>query len=615
MTGTEDFTKQFYLLLDRYTSKSVAYLRSIISSEVEAEKFVNLFSERTYTKWIPHVGQSDTEKFVFHKTWVCHRSWRKKGKSTFRDDCNAKIDIFIKTPDPTYIRHDEYLKYDPPLPCVIEISGKHTHDVGNYDDSLAGGMADEVKEQFFKYFDSGLSVVHARRKYDFLLKLKSTNIKTSKLRYNPTVRQTQHLYNHWQKVKHCGGTTLRETNGKFRPVTFDEFLNALPKKEFLQSHKNSPSVLRTPSSISTVQSNQFPLVFVSTGFSGTLSSSAAPLLFKLKFGTHGDFVSDLTAPRLYSVRIDSSSILKDKLPTSVNSVPFSELSSSSPKEISIKEEPLDSDEESTEKTSNPGNVKDSSIMPVIIKAYSCEDSSTPTQKASVAGSFSFPLIFMLTGSINDSSVNTRSLVYVLKQGSGGIYLTQDVMPQIFSVQINSSNQATFKVKNDSAYKTEGPLNVHVKVERSLKNSSVASPNIQLKEEASTMPVILNVSSYNYFPPDTDGSETCDKLENDSLLSTDTNNCAISSKSHSGNNYQSASEINYCNTNDEDYRFLMSLLPALKRLPPNEKTVAKKKIQDIVLASRLISSKVQFEKRSSNIYRDCGVLPISGGWKF
>lgn len=613
MTDIEDFIKQFRLVLDRCTSKSVAYLRSVIRSEEEADKFVDLFSERTETKWITQVGLLDSEKYVFHKTWVCHRSWRKKRK-TFRDDCNAKIDIFIKKPDPTYVRHDEYLKYDPPLPCIIEISGKHSHDMENPDDSLSGGMTEEVKEQFFKYFDSGLSAILARRKHDFLLKLKSTNFKTSRLRFNPTLRQAQNLYNQWQRCRHSVGTTLKEADGKDRLLTFEEFLNALPKKEFLQPPKNPQPVLRTTSPISTVQSIQFPLVFVSTGFTGTLPSNAAPLLFKLKYGPDGEVVSDVTAPRLYSVCIDSSSILKDKLMSSTDNGQSSELSSNSSTGIRIKEEPPDSDEEMVDETSR--NVKDSSIMPVIIKAYSCEDSYTATvNDASVAGSFSFPLVFVLTGSMNDSSVNTRSLIYVLKQGSDGTYVTEDVMPQIFSVQINSSNQATFKVKNDLAFKTEGPLNVRVKVERSFKNSSIVSHNIPVKEETPQMPVILNVSSCNNnLLSDTDESEISNKLGNDQLASSDIKNC-ISSNGYLGNDDKSASELNNCNTADEDYHFLMSLLPELKRLPPNEKKNAKKKIQDIILTSRLISSKVQFEKRSTNIYRDCGVLPISGGWKF
>ncbi|GFX34303.1 BESS domain-containing protein [Trichonephila clavipes] len=415
-------------------------------------------------------------------------------------------------------------------------------------------------------------------------------------------------------------------SSKFRPVTFEEFLKVLPKKELLRPSKNLEPKHQTTSPISTVQSNQFPLVFVSTGLTGNLPSNEAPLLFKLKYGM-GEFVSDLIAPRLYSVCIDSFSVKKDKLTMSMNNGQSSECSSNS-EEIHIKEEPLDSDEESIDETSlNSRNVKESSIMPVIIKAYSCEDSSTATENGScVAGSFNFPLKFVLAGSINDSSVKTRPLVYVLKQGSNGIYVTRDAMPQIFSVQINSSNQATFKVQDDAmAFKTEGPLNVHVKVERSPKNSNVVSHDIKVKEEPLPLPVILNVSSCNNnLLSDTYESEISNETENDELVSSDIKNCAVSSNGHLGNDCKSAgqlgndcksaSEINY-NTNDEDYRFLLSLLPDLKRLPPNEKNAAKKKIQDIILTSRLISSKVQFEKRNTNIYRDCGVLPISGGWKF
>ncbi|GFQ88905.1 hypothetical protein TNCT_688601 [Trichonephila clavata] len=303
-------------------------------------------------------------------------------------------------------------------------------------------------------------------------------------------------------------------------MTFEEFLKALPKKELLRPSKNLEPIHRTTSPISTVQSNQFPLVFVSTGFTGTLPSNEAPLLFKLKYGTDGEFVSDLIAPRLYSVCIDSFSIKKDKLMMSMNNGQSSECSSNF-KEICVKEEPLDSDEESIDETSlNSRNVKESSIMPVIIKAYSCEDSSTTTENdASVAGSFNFPLKFVLTGSINDSSVNTRPLIYVLKQGSNGIYVTRDAMPQIFSVQINSSNQATFKVKNDAmAFKTEGPLNVHVKVERSPKNSSVVSHDIKVKEEPLPLPVILNVSSCSNNLSDSYGSEISNDTENDQLVS-------------------------------------------------------------------------------------------------
>ncbi|GIX93392.1 hypothetical protein CEXT_302111 [Caerostris extrusa] len=65
--------------------------------------------------------------------------------------------------------------------------------------------------------------------------------------------------------------------------------------------------------------------------------------------------------------------------------------------------------------------------------------------------------------------------------------------------------------------------------------------------------------------------------------------------------------------DEDYKFLMEQLPILRKIPSTRKEQAKKEILGLVQQS-LLENNIS-NRTSTNIYRDCGVLPISGGWKF
>ncbi|GIY84615.1 uncharacterized protein CDAR_169191 [Caerostris darwini] len=510
------------------------YLRSTIQTEEEADNFVNLFSGKTNTNWIPHDlhqrPKQIHEKYIFYKTWLCYRTWQKKEKFAFRDDhCKAKITIFLKKPDVS--RNDEYMHYEPSRPCVIEIYGEHSHDLTCHDVLPMKGMTEEVKKLFFKYFDNGLSASSAKKKYELNHKQKTSNNKNSsksKPSFSPTIRQTQHLYNHWKDLKNSTKTTENGTNGQIKPVSFKDFLNAVPKREIMHSVNTFPEETED----NTSQNIQLPLMFISIGIVGVVPTDTAPLLYKLKHGVGGEFLSELVSPRIYSIRIDSTTplIIQDPAENSQTSSEYITSDILNIPILNVKTEPMDIDEENAASSSvetislNTGdpdpvcsNTVDaissnnldvqSSQMPFIVDAFSCEGSSKDNDvKPNISeyssqesieddtkpnirtGNGFFPLVFRLAGSIAESS-NSRSLIYTLKQGANGLLVTKNSMPQIFSVQMNSATDVTFKFKDSSILKAQGSLKFHMKITPDLGKSK---DNFN----APITPVILHVSSMN-----------------------------------------------------------------------------------------------------------------------
>ncbi|KAF8794860.1 hypothetical protein HNY73_002782 [Argiope bruennichi] len=614
--------------------------------------------------------------YAFYLTWFCNRSWRKRD-TTQEDNCNAKIDIYVKKPEPSSSKYDEYLHYDPPLPCVIEIAGQHSHPLEQLDCKIVKGVRDQVKREFFKYFQMGLSVSDAKTKYAVRYRHK----KSAKPKHTPTLRQAQRLYNQWKGVKRW--STMKEGDLKEsqpKAITFKEILDAVPKREILYSVKHLLSETEIPLKSDAKANNKdikFPLVFISVGSAAAMPCNTAPLLYKLKHGIAGEIVSDLVKPRIYSICIDSAAavvVVKGQLtetsqesqnssghesdvilgvPMSVDETPVTgESASTEILNIPIKTEPLNDgyDEEpiqgSIEKT--PNLTEDNSMMPVITEAFSCGN-GTITEEVEIkpnicfnanaiteetdikpniccdkAGNSFFPLVFTLKGSIYEAS-NGRSLVYDLKQGSTGVQATEVVIPQISSVQINSLNEAAFQFKDASMLKAEGPLSIKVETEFSeakLNSTSNGNTNERVYEK-DIIPVIINASSCSdLFPVIADSIIGWSKKPREDLVVSPVapikaviNKPVLQRKKLCKNVATKQVIVTEIDKNDEDYQFLMSLLPEMKRLPPEDKNSVKNRIKDVFLTNRLAANRIQYEKKSTNIYRDCGVLPISGGWKF
>ncbi|CAL1263399.1 unnamed protein product [Larinioides sclopetarius] len=164
-------------------------------------------------------GLINNIRYIFYCTWFCNPFWRKqvlpegdnynpffrKRDGSEGGDCSAKINIYIRKPDASSAVYDEYLYYDPPLPCVIEIAGQHNHSLNcseekGINDKLRKLVPDDlVKREFFKYFQMGISVSDAKKKYTMHYRQKKPPKTLTVL--IPTIRQAEILYKEWQEVK------------------------------------------------------------------------------------------------------------------------------------------------------------------------------------------------------------------------------------------------------------------------------------------------------------------------------------------------------------------------------------------------------------------------------
>ncbi|KAF8794861.1 hypothetical protein HNY73_002783 [Argiope bruennichi] len=500
----EGLIEQFHLLMDRSRSTAqYAHLRSTINSEKEANKFVELFAEKTNTNWTPQKQYS--LKYVFYCTWFCNPFWRKKVHTEGEDnnpffrkreisqgsDCFAKINIYIKKPDASSTMHDEYLYYDPPLPCVIEIAGQHNHRLDHpeekamkeFDDRLRIFIQDDsAKREFFKYFQMGLSASDAKKKFTMQYRQKKSPKKPPIP--IPTLRQTEIFFKEWQDVKDNFSTSLKEDNCReFNQnfVSFKEFLEAIPKREIIYSVKHLES--KTDILAKSVKNQQnkdikFPLVFVLVGSAAGIPSS-----------------------------VNESHISDEAMPKYVLDIP-------------IKLEPLNDGYEDVPTQRTTEMMEDTSILPTPTQFFSCGDNTTTeeidikpnicigdnttTEEIDIkpniwkAGNSFLPLMFTLKGSVFEKS-NSKSLVYDLKQGSAGVQATEAVMPQISAVQINSMNEVAFQFKDASMLTVEAPLNITIQTEL-LEVNANSKDCVNERVDNEDVPAIINVSSNDDLSP-------------------------------------------------------------------------------------------------------------------
>ncbi|XP_055930951.1 uncharacterized protein LOC129961277 isoform X2 [Argiope bruennichi] len=493
-------------------------------------------------------------QYVFYCTWFCNPFWRKKVHTEGEDnnpffrkreisqgsDCFAKINIYIKKPDASSTMHDEYLYYDPPLPCVIEIAGQHNHRLDHpeekamkeFDDRLRIFIQDDsAKREFFKYFQMGLSASDAKKKFTMQYRQKKSPKKPPIP--IPTLRQTEIFFKEWQDVKDNFSTSLKEDNCReFNQnfVSFKEFLEAIPKREIIYSVKHLES--KTDILAKSVKNQQnkdikFPLVFVLVGSAAGMPSNSAPLFYKLKHNFDGEFVSDLVRPRIYSLYIESESSSESVcneilgIPSSVNESHISD--EAMPKyvlDIPIKLEPLNDGYEDVPTQRTTEMMEDTSILPTPTQFFSCGDNTTTeeidikpnicigdnttTEEIDIkpniwkAGNSFLPLMFTLKGSVFEKS-NSKSLVYDLKQGSAGVQATEAVMPQISAVQINSMNEVAFQFKDASMLTVEAPLNITIQTEL-LEVNANSKDCVNERVDNEDVPAIINVSSNDDLSP-------------------------------------------------------------------------------------------------------------------
>ncbi|KAG8177217.1 hypothetical protein JTE90_022091 [Oedothorax gibbosus] len=594
MTTLTNFVKSFFLWLDkRKCTKDTIYLRSGISSEEEAFEFVRSFGETTGTNWENYHVRPHSPKYVFFKTWFCKPPQNKEVDSSSPcNKCSAKIEILLKK---TSAKNDPFSNHNPSLCCVIRFAGKHNHKSVDDDSFQMIGLTAELKEKFFEYFHIGLSASEAKLQHEAIIQTATLENKTQKHGCNITSRQAQRLYNHWLNLKDSGEFS-KESPSSAVTFTFDELLEAIPKN-LPQTTRQAP-IEPNADFFSKDCDFEPPFMFVCTDIT---TSSEGHLLYNLKYGMDQTFVSRLTVPPVSVVRVERRQNGCGKQLSKQPSEP----------EVFIKLEPLDSEEEyegsmygySENGYNSPMKAENVSSLNLYL-----------TNDVSGVESWVFPLVFTSTGLTSPSSnyKGEAPLLYSLKYGPDGMYATSLSTPSILAVQIPSTRQATLNIKDDNS-NTEVTLDSDVQVEH-IKTEVQDFLLLDSPDATNDLKVIPDATSEESFPMILDVS-SCKKRKRQLLPKIDTQNGCTSPEPLSMNAPKTLTTKLVDQTEDEDYQFLMSLLPDLKQMPQEQKSQVKKQIKDLVLTSRLCSGRIAFRNSRNNIYRDCGVLPSLRDWKF
>ncbi|GFQ92710.1 SWIM-type domain-containing protein [Trichonephila clavata] len=175
-------------------------LRVNLKNAEEAKKFKKHSSVVSNTEWIVYNYNRYPQKYVFSKTWLCHHSKRHKRLPKRNADCKAKLSILIKKITKATKKTDKYLKFDVPLVGKVKISLFHTHNTTSAETLRMRRVDDEVCQQFYQYFSSGMSPIEAIRFHENKFVLEDDIMGLDKASINPTHNQVYYLHSFWKNA-------------------------------------------------------------------------------------------------------------------------------------------------------------------------------------------------------------------------------------------------------------------------------------------------------------------------------------------------------------------------------------------------------------------------------
>ncbi|XP_071044223.1 uncharacterized protein [Parasteatoda tepidariorum] len=194
--------KNFTLVFDEKSSNDDQVVIRSSMEEEDIEKFVEAYSDITHTCWNVYYHRTNLSRWMYSKSWKCqHSSFRKKPNSKKNMDCKAAITVLTKKISKDTVKKDKFLSAEVPLPTVLTILLKHSHHTNVADSLRFMRVSEEVKQNFFEYFNDGFTATNAKRFHeDCLLR---TEVKVEDLAnsaINPTQRCITHLYNTWHDI-------------------------------------------------------------------------------------------------------------------------------------------------------------------------------------------------------------------------------------------------------------------------------------------------------------------------------------------------------------------------------------------------------------------------------
>nr|XP_027234725.1 uncharacterized protein LOC113826051 isoform X2 [Penaeus vannamei] len=189
-TAKSDFAGQGFNNIIITSEKEKTVLRTNAGTKEEALLWKDVYCQR-YDYHFTCKKSYTAARIIFHGVFQCVYGDRQhqESKKTYTK-CPVIMDVKIKVPTKDIIRNDPHIRTHP---CFITIKGAHNHHT----------MLNElrvikaVKEEFFKYFDLGMTAAQVSRFHEDKTNLRLADMGCSAV--NPTNRAISFVYNLWLK--------------------------------------------------------------------------------------------------------------------------------------------------------------------------------------------------------------------------------------------------------------------------------------------------------------------------------------------------------------------------------------------------------------------------------
>lgn len=188
-------------------SKDMTFIRSNISNMDDINEWVKIFQHNTNTQWLVRLSAPDKTRFVCGKRFVCqHSSYRnmgvqKRNRNRLKNaNCCAWIYVVVKLSTIHTKRKDQFIRSG--LCGLIKINNIHSHNLHDVEMFKYLQPSDELRYQFFGYFDLGMGITEACEFHKSLLKRTERNEQQvfRNGRTSPLYRTVRYWHDLWKNT-------------------------------------------------------------------------------------------------------------------------------------------------------------------------------------------------------------------------------------------------------------------------------------------------------------------------------------------------------------------------------------------------------------------------------
>ncbi|KAF4520715.1 hypothetical protein B566_EDAN004834 [Ephemera danica] len=211
-----------YHIIEEEDNKTI--IRCSMESAEEVPAWVKKLGEKNACGFIV-AEEKPSERLLYRKYWICQHNQKNKVANSKRcTKCPLSLNIKIKKINRHTKRNDKFLCLDPPLPCIVTITGKHNHSTESADAMRCLRSGDDLQEMFLDYYNNGMTASEAMVFHKNKIRRENGDRAHAMLansRFNPLARTVYMWHTNWKKTNFGPINNPMETLKK-RKILYEE---------------------------------------------------------------------------------------------------------------------------------------------------------------------------------------------------------------------------------------------------------------------------------------------------------------------------------------------------------------------------------------------------------